>query len=221
MAESAKGDVALDKSEVVARAYRKIMNGGRDSLSREEQAAVKQHEKDKEERLRWQYYDSIPQKHWRAMSGRQAKVLIEQASRYGIPFGSATISLPKVVRALHDFLADNKHKLARDDDDLLSGPNSPALERYREERALLARLMRLEREGELLPRDLVRQSLAKTAALIRTAGESLQKQFGSAAAEVLYEAIDDAEAEIERFFSDRPMSGDEQHSDPINDVDQS
>ncbi len=203
MAESAKREIALEKSEVVARAYRKIMNGQKDGLSREEETALKHHEKEKEERLRWQYYDSIPQKHWRAMSGRQAKVLIEQASRYGIPFGAATVSLPKVIRALHDFLADNKHKLARDDDDMLNGPASPALERYREERALMARLQRLEREGELLPRDLVRQSLSKTATLIRTAGESLQRQYGDGAAELLYEAISDAESEIERFFSER------------------
>jgi hypothetical protein len=62
-------------------------------------------------------------------------------------------------------------------------------------------LVRLEREGELLPRDLVRQSLSKTAAIIRIAGETLQKQFGDSAAEVLYEAIGDAEAEIDRFFA--------------------
>ncbi|QDV25950.1 hypothetical protein [Aureliella helgolandensis] len=203
MASSGKRDVTIEKSEVVARAYRKIMDGRKDDLSRDEEAAVKQHEKQKEERLRWQYYETIPQKHWRSMSGRQAKILNEQASRYGIPFGGANVSLPKVVRALHDFLADNKHKLARDDDDLLSGPASPALERYREERALLARLVRLEREGELLPRDLVRLSLAKTAALIRAAGETLQKQFGDTAAELLYDAIEDAESEIERFFTQR------------------
>ena len=42
------------------------MAGG--DLTREERAAVKRHEKDEEERLRWQYYASIPQKHWRAMT---------------------------------------------------------------------------------------------------------------------------------------------------------
>ncbi|MCC7336839.1 MAG: hypothetical protein IT422_17250 [Pirellulaceae bacterium] len=204
---------APEKSEILASAYRKIMAGNKDELSREEDAAVKQFEKGKEERLRWQYYDSIPQKHWRAMSGRQAKVLIEQASRYGIPFGGAMVSLPKVVLALHDFLAENKHKLARDDDDMLNGPASPALERYREERALLARLQRLERETELLPRDLVRQSLAKTATLIRTAGESLQRQYRDGAAELLYEAIADAEAEIERFFAERHTDDADRHSD--------
>lgn len=190
--------------EVLKRAVQKVVAGKQDDLTGEEKDVLRRHEKAKEERLRWQYYRSIPQKHWREMSGRQTKVLNEQAVRHGIPFGGATIDLSAVVKALHDFLAENKHKLARDDDDLMSGPGSPALERYREERAALARLVRLEREGELLPRDLVRQSLSKTAAIIRLAGETLQKQFGEAAAEVLYEAIGDAEAEIDRFFTAEP-----------------
>lgn len=203
MAKEAKDQpVSPENADVLARAYRKVMDGKKADLTREERTAVERHEKGKEERLRWQYYGSIPQKHWRQMSGRQAKVINEQAVRYGIPFDGATVSLPAVVKALHDFLAENKHKLARDDDDLMSGPASPALERYREERAALARLVRLEREGELLPRDLVRQSLSKTASIIRLAGETLQKQFGDSAAEVLYEAIGDAEAEIDRFFAE-------------------
>jgi hypothetical protein len=199
--------------DVLARAYRKIMDGKRESLSNDERAAVKRHEKDKEERLRWQYYGSIPQKHWRSMSGRQAKVINEQAVRHGIPFDGAVVSLPTVVRALHDFLADNKVKLARDDDDLMTGPASPALERYREERAALARLVRMERETELLPRDLVRQSLSKIATILRSAGESLQRQFGDGASDLLYEAIGDAQAEIERFFLDPESVRDDDDSD--------
>lgn len=204
MAKSTKtSNPPTENADVVARAYRKIMDGKPDDLTAEEKAAVKRHEKGKEERLRWQYYGAIPQKHWRQMSGRQAKVINEQAVRYGIPFDGATVSLPAVVLALHDFLADNKHKLAREDDDLMVGPTSPALERYREERAAMARMTRLEREGELLPRDMVRQSLSKTATILRNAGELLQKQFGQGAADMLYEALGDAEAEIVRFFTQR------------------
>src|SRR5439155_17515646 len=137
---------------------------------RREREALKRHEKEQEEKRRWQYYRSIPQKHCREMSGRQAKVLIEQAECYGIPFGGATVDLPKVVRALHDFLADNAVKLAREEDPLMQGGGSLALERYREERAALARLDRLEREKELLPREAARQTLGQVAAIVREAG---------------------------------------------------
>ena len=188
-------------ADILKRAVQKVVASQSDTLTLDERAALKSHEKTKEEKLRWQYYESIPAKHWKAMSGRQTKVINEQAVRYNIPFGGAVINLPKVIKALHDFLAENKHKLARDDDDLMSGPNSPALERYREERAAIAKLNRLERERELLPRDLVRQSMSRSAACIRQVGESLQKQFGDAAALLLYEGIDDALAEIGRFFA--------------------
>jgi hypothetical protein len=186
-------------ADVVKRAYRKVMEG--QELTKEEHRTLKRHEAEKEERLRWKYYQSIPQKHWRQMSGPQTKVINEQADRYGIPFGGPTINLSSVVRALHDFLADNATKLSRDDDPLMQGSGSPALERYREERAAIARLDRLERESRLIPRDDVRESLGRIAAILRGAGDALQREFGPAAVEVLYEALDDAEREIDRTFN--------------------
>jgi len=186
--------------EVLARAVRKVMD--KQELTDKERAALKRHEKDKEERLRWQYYAAIPQKHWRQMSGRQTKVINEQAIRYGLPFGGATINLPAVARALHDFLADNALKLARDDSDLLTGSGSPALERYREERAAMARLDRLEREQELVSRELTREALSRVAAVLRNAGDALQRQFGPAAVEILYDALADGERELGRIFGE-------------------
>jgi hypothetical protein len=150
------------------------------------------------------------------MSGRQTKVINEQARRYGIPFGGATINLPDVVRALHDFLAENAQRLNQDDVLLAGdGVSSPALERYREERALLARLDRLEREEQLVARDEVREGLARVASLLRTAGETLERLHGADAAEVLREALADAEREIVRQFGDendgKSNSDDQQH----------
>jgi hypothetical protein len=187
-------------ADLVARAYRKVMD--RQELTKPERAALKRHEKEKEERLRWQYYTAVPQKHWRQMSGRQAKVINEQARRYGIPFGGSTVHLPSVIRAFHDFLAENAQKLARDEDPLMQGSGSPALERYREERAAMARLDRLEREQKLLPRDVAREALGRVAAILRGAGDSLQRQYGPGAVEILYEALDDSQREIERAFGE-------------------
>jgi hypothetical protein len=205
------------EAELVARAYRKVM--GKEPLTAQERAALKRHEREKEERLRWQFYGSIPQKHWRQMSGRQAKVLIEQAERYGLPFGGPTVSLPALARALHDFLADNALKLAQDDDPLLQGGGSPALEQYRVERAALARLDRLEREGSLIPRDAARAALARVAAILRSAGEALGRQFGSAATDLLYEALDDAEREIDRSFGGDQSAADGDGGDGGDDGD--
>ncbi len=74
------------------------------------------------------------------------------------------------------------------------------MERYREERAAIARLDRLEREGQLMPRDQTREALGRIATVIRAAGDSLQRQFSAAAAEILYEALDDAQREIDHTF---------------------
>lgn len=191
------GALGLDR-KLAAEAYKKVLDGR--ALTSREQAALKRFEKEKEERLRWQYYAAIPQKHWREMSGRQAKVINEQALRYAIPFGGATVNLPAVVRSFHDFLAENAHKLNKDEDELLQGSGSPALERYREERAALARLDRLEREGQLLSREHTRIALSRIATILRGAGDALRRQFGPAAVEILYEAMDDADREIDSTF---------------------
>jgi len=187
-------------SEIVTVAYRKLME--RKELTSRERDALRRFEREKEERLRWQYYASIPLKHWRQMSGRQNQVLYDQSARYGIPFGVAKIDLPAVVRALHDFLAENAVRLARDDDPMMQGAGSPALERYREERAELARLDRLERQRQLLPRDLVRESLGRLAAVLRDAGDALQRQFGAEAMAIVREALETADREITRYLTD-------------------
>lgn len=192
----------LDR-EAAARAYRKAMSGEKPTA--EEKAALRRVEKEQEEKRRWEYYGSIPQKHWREMSGRQTKVLHEQAQRYGLPFGGRVVDLPLVVRSLHDFLATNARKLQAEPDDLMAGDvSSPALERYREERAKLARLERLERERQLIPRSDVRDGLGRISALIRAVGETLERECGAGALDILNDGLDEAEREIDRTFGSMP-----------------
>ena len=195
------------EKETATRAYRKVMAG--ESVTAEERSALKRYEKQQEEERRWQYYESIPQKHWREMSGRQTKVLHEQAEKYGIPFGEKAINLPRVVRSLHDFLAANARRLSEDDDLLDAAISSPALERYREERVILAKLDRLEREGQLIPRDEIRLGLGQIAAILRTAGEMLQRQFGNDAVEILNDGLEEAERCISKICDREPSTADE------------
>lgn len=89
-----------------------------------------------------------------------------------------------------------------DADPLLSAGDSPALERYREERAKLARLDRLERERQLIRRDAVHEMLGQFASIMRGAGEILQRQFGSDALTILEEALGDVERNAEPIFRD-------------------
>jgi len=77
------------------------------------------------------------------------------------------------------------------------GPASPALEKYREARAALAELELGERRRDLLPRSAVHEVFGRVAFRLRDAGEQLQREHGSEAHEVLNEALDDAEREME------------------------
>jgi hypothetical protein len=188
-----------DRREVTL-AYGKLLR--KESLSRKEQAVMARFERDREERLRWQYYRTIPKKHWQRMSGRQVKVINEQAARYGLPIGGPAIDLSAFVMAFHDFLAKNAVQLAREEDELLQyGHNSPALGRYRDEKARLAQLDRREREGELLPAREVYRIVERLAYFVRTAGVLLQRNFGNEALDILTDALDQYEALMREEFS--------------------
>ncbi len=115
-------------------------------------------EKAREEEQRWAHYGSIPQKHWREMSGRQRKVIVEQAEKYGIPFGDRVIDLPRVVRAFHDFLAANHVRLADkvDAETATADPadmcRAEADRRKAVEDAAIKRINRLVLESQYIPR---------------------------------------------------------------------
>jgi len=190
----------------VAAAQRKVKS--RSELTNQERAALKKFERDREEGLRWQYYGTIPAKHWKVMSGRPAQVINEQSERYGIPFGGAVIDLTKVARALHDFFAANAMKLAKPEDPLMAGGDSPMLEKYREEQYLMAKLKRGEMERTLIPRDETRMCMGRMATILRNCGEVLQRQFGPGALDVLNEALDDAEAEVMRCLRELETTAD-------------
>jgi hypothetical protein len=168
----------------------------------QEARALIRYERSVEEENRWHHYHTIPQKHWREMSGRPAKVINEQAERYGIPFGGRIVDLEAVVKALHDFLARNQRRLAvpEDGDPLLANGNSAALERYRSSAAELKALDLASRKNELIPREHARNGLARIASILRNAGDSLQRTCGDEALKILNEALDDAQREIETVF---------------------
>lgn len=171
-------------------------------LTGAERESLKRWERKREEEQRWAHYHQIPQKHWREMSGRQAKQLREQAERYAIPFGGKIINLPEVVRALHSFLASKARILARsDEDDLYSGFTSPAMEKLREATLQLKKLELGKRRGELLDRHQMHDALTRAAGVLRRAGERLERRCGSEAYAILDEALDGVQREFDSIFA--------------------
>lgn len=89
-----------------------------------------------------------------------------------------------------------------DGEPMLAGGDSPALERFRLARARIAELDLQERQGSLIPRDKVHDGLGRLATIIRGAGESLQRQFGREAQDILDEALADFDREAADTFGD-------------------
>ena len=191
---------AIDR-ELAAQGLAKRKAGKRPT--REELRAIIRLERAKEEVDRWRFYSTIPKRHWQEMSGRQNKVLNSQASAYGMPISGRVIDLRALAKWLHDFLASNARKLAAlsTGDPLLDGESTPALERYRNARAILAEMDIEERSGQLIRRDVAHDNLMLIASLLRGAGVVLQRQFGDEAHTILDEALDEAERVIEREFA--------------------
>ncbi|HPO15968.1 MAG TPA: hypothetical protein PLI09_21195 [Candidatus Hydrogenedentes bacterium] len=80
-------------------------------------------------------------------------------------------------------------------------PNSTWLEEFRKERTLLSKLEREMREGNLLRREEVHESLGQLAAILRNAGETLKRQFGAEAQDILNEALEEFERRVDGQFS--------------------
>ena len=193
--------------ELIA-AYIKKNRAG-EKATRAEQAAYRRYQKQTEDTSRWQHYATIPRKHWVKLSGRQYATLDHHAGRYGVPVQGEIIDLGAVARWLHDFLARNAGKLAAETaDPLLNAKDttSPALERYRDEKAKLARLDRLDREKVLVDRQRSHECWNLVAELIRRAGQVLQRDYGPAAQRILNNAIDNADLAVERFFAKDPAA---------------
>lgn len=169
--------------ELARSALDKRRNGKRPT--REEERALRRIEAAQAEAARAEAFGSITKKEWQAWSGRQQKILNEQAARYGIPIGQAIIRLPEVVLWLHDFLAENAAKLAAHEEadtserDLL------------QERAALARLKRQEKEGQLVALPVVQETMARWAQRLRQAAELLGRRHGAEAQAILDDALDD------------------------------
>lgn len=171
-------------------------------LTRDEDRALRRVQRYQEETDRWKHYAAVPKDHYVRLSGRQHKIVDEQARRYGLPLLGETIDLATVLVRFHDLLRDHGHKLTDELDDA-TGPSSPAIERLREEQYKMARIERREMQGQLLPRALVRRALQVIASQVNSLGEDMQRQFGLDAFRLVTKTVDAIERQLEELIGDR------------------
>ncbi len=174
--------------------------------TRDQQRAARRYERVLDERRRAELYAGLPKRLWLEWSGRPPQVVNRQADTYTAPLRGAAIDLAKLAKWLHDFLAEHAAALAmarrEEGDALLVGPSSPAMERYRLARAQLAELELQERRGSLLSRAGAHRGMGRISHIIREALRALRRDFGREAAGIIEEALDDANAEINRAFGE-------------------
>jgi hypothetical protein len=172
--------------------------------TRDETAALRRYEKQIEDQRRDEHYRTIPKKLWRLWSGRQAKIILEQADRYGFEMlRGATIDLPAFVKRFHDWLAENARKLSAADsvDPTLAGVASPALEKKRQLECQRVELLLNREQGLWIERRLIHEGHNRMGAILRTAGEALLRQFGPAAQKIINDALQNCERETDRLLA--------------------
>jgi len=96
-----------------------------------------------------------------------------------------------------------------EDDQDVSGVDSPGLERKRLAEAGMAEIKLGIMRSQILERERVKEIHGQFAAILRQAGERIGKQFGPTASRIMHDAMDDCEAVVEREFGGNGFSGDD------------
>jgi len=204
--------------ELLNSAIRKRQSGQK--LTSKEQRALDRFKREQDQQLREEAYRTLPKKRWVQWSGRQHKVLADQASMYGIPLEGETIDLPRVARWIHDLLADHGRKILAGDaaDEIWTGDSaSPALERLREVQYEIKKRELAELDKTLVSRDTMRKMLTQGATILRSLGDTLQRQFGPDALDLLNDSLADFERAIEAFFEEQAQA---EEAEPTNQGDE-
>jgi len=172
--------------------------------SSKELAALKRVDNAKEEEHRRLLYRTVPKKDYQDLSGRPRKVLIDQA-KYGLPVVGPVIDLGPVLCWFHDLLAklartkSGRRFLARQDSDLSADTPSPADE-YQIERAKLAKMERMERERQLVARELSHACWQRVAHRLQQIGVSLETEYGPEMLKIWNDGLKDCSREVEAVF---------------------
>ena len=118
---------------------------------------------------------------------------------YGLPIGGPVVNLEELLKAFHNFLADNARYFKKDATGAACKPPSPMQENILDERWRWLKLRRRRVEGQLLERDDVHNQLGLLAAALRGACERLEQHHGAAARQIVDEALDSFASHIEEW----------------------
>lgn len=207
----------LERREAMALVQAAIRKqAGGQKLSPAERSAWKRWEEQQDRERGLRFARRVPKAIYREWSGRQTKILHEQADAFGFPLRGATIDVPAVVRAVHDWLAEHKHELAAIRKNAAAGGGQSLKEQllaeqidlYRGKNQLLERQL-AELDRVKLDRSEVHALLVRAATMLRAAGERLYKQCGQQAGDILATTLKDFEQTIVAELADAKRPADD------------
>lgn len=143
---------SLSDKALVKAALAKMERG--ETPTAREAEALRRTEKARAEAARWASYRAVPAKDYKTMSGRSARVLIDQERKWKIPVSGSSVDVTLVVRWIHDFIADNSHRLLPDE---RVDANSKSMERFRNASAEKIEMELGQIRGQLLRREIVEE----------------------------------------------------------------
>lgn len=195
------GITAADK-HLASLALKKIKGGA--NPSRDENAALRRVQLAMDEKKKWALYRAIPQADWCRLSGRQRKVLRDQARKLNLPMGAESIDLAVLLPALHDLFS-------RIDAGMVNGPAADDADaRLKMARAEIAELQVAERTGRVVSRAAVQQCYAVIGHSLRKAAEVLGKHYGPEAQRILDERLDHAQSLLDAIMESAQTDDDDQ-----------
>lgn len=202
----ARDHVSETTRQLADSALRKL--GQSQSPTAREEEALAKVRRVHEENQRWQYYHSIPKRHWKSMAGGiQEQTINRQARVYGFPIGQATINLEKFVYKFHRFLADNQYILRDGQSDK---PDANA--RYMAARAERFEMEVAQRRGQLVDVHVMGQTLQLLCECLRRANATIKQRGFKDAHEILEKAL----VTFERLLGQRfpHLAGEDQAKPP-------
>lgn len=86
-----------------------------EKLGRQARRDLQWYESRERDRIAEELFVNLPKKTYCELSGRDNRVIIDQAERYNLAISGATVNLYKAIRSFHDFIAESGQYLADDD----------------------------------------------------------------------------------------------------------
>lgn len=184
--------------DTVAALTAKLKQAKGGDLTKSEISLVKKYDEITAESNREDAFLNLPKGIYCKLSGRQQKVIDEQAVRYGLAIDGSKIDLYQVLKKFHDILAEWGPTI----NELQGAEGSLRTEKLRREIELLEKRSRLieidikNKQDEFIDRNTLRVRMEWLANKLRTVSERLGKRFGADAQVLLNHALSQIEEEL-------------------------